>query len=130
MSSKKYIKFFGVAESLPCALTVIVDDVIICKNKDINIINQLVEICRFEVNVTYTGLKRVTVVNTTATNFTLAHTEIGTDEFKIFNKTAKKNVKHNGNSVIIDRLDTDGEGEWHYNIQGFSKLSYDLLVNI
>jgi hypothetical protein len=80
-----------------------------------------------EVNVTWTGVKRISLTSIQG-SFISMHTEIIVGHEKPYTVILKDNVYLNNQPVNITRTDEDGHGEWHYHVPDNSTLSFDLVI--
>lgn len=124
----KYIAMFAKSNTRTAIISVTVDGEII---KDSIILDTVTEsiLCKIPVTINWRGVKRVEI-NTIQGSCTVMHTEIHTDFDHPILLISKDNVYLNNQLVVVSQIDTDGGGEWHYDIPEHATLSFDLVIGL
>lgn len=122
--TKKYISLLASTITEFALVKISIDDKIIepfSKIKSTGILHVI------EVNITWTGVKRISLTSMQG-SFTLMHTEIAVNGRQHHSTIIKDNVCLNNQPLITTKIDSDGDGEWHYEIPESSTLTFDLVV--
>lgn len=124
--SLKYISLIAKSITETATVSILIDDEIVLSTVELNSKFESA-LCTFKVNATWAGVKRISVTATKG-SITLMNTEIMLNDSILYSTVIKDNVCIDNQPVITTRINEDGAGEWHYDINEHSTLTFDLVI--